>query len=109
MSRLPSAFVVHFACEVSATAPIEASWASRSGPVQLAMAKHQVVVLRIVAGQLSVSEAARQYKVSRQYPRRLLGRYRQRGRPGWTRFQRTLLSKGRRTSEAVSSELPNDV
>ena len=40
------------------------------------MSKHQVVVLKIVAGQLSVTQADEQFGLSRQYLHKLLARYR---------------------------------
>jgi len=43
------------------------------------MSKHRVVVLKIVAGQLSVTEAAEQYGLSRRQLHRLLARYREGG------------------------------
>jgi transposase InsO family protein len=44
--------------------------------------KHKVVVLKIVAGQLSVSAAAVEYGLSRQYLHKLLARYRDEGLDG---------------------------
>ncbi|WP_431800390.1 IS481 family transposase [Microbacterium kunmingense] len=44
--------------------------------------KHRVVVLKIVAGELSVSAAAAEYGVSRQYLHKLLARYRDEGLDG---------------------------
>jgi len=44
--------------------------------------KHRVVVLKIVAGQLTVSAAAAEYGLSRQYLHKLLARYRQDGLDG---------------------------
>jgi len=46
------------------------------------MSKHRVVVLRIVAGELSVTDAAAQYGISRQYLHKLLARYRAEGLDG---------------------------
>ena len=43
------------------------------------MSKHRVVVLKIVAGHLSVTEAAEQYGLSRRQLHRLLARYREGG------------------------------
>jgi transposase InsO family protein len=43
------------------------------------MSKHQVVVLKIVAKQLTVAEAATEYGISRRHLHRLLARYRQDG------------------------------
>ena len=44
--------------------------------------KHRVVVLKIVAGELSVTAAAAEYGVSRQYLHKLLARYRDEGLDG---------------------------
>jgi len=43
------------------------------------MSKHRVVVLKIVVGQLTVTEAAEQYGLSRRQLQRLLARYRDGG------------------------------
>ena len=43
------------------------------------MSKHRVVLLKIVAGQLSVTEAAAHYGMSRRHLHRLLSRYREGG------------------------------
>jgi transposase InsO family protein len=43
------------------------------------MSKHRVVVLKIVAGQLTVTEAAEEYGLSRRHLHRLLARYREGG------------------------------
>jgi transposase InsO family protein len=43
------------------------------------MSKHRVVVVKIVAGQLTVTEAAEQYGISRRHLHRLLARYREDG------------------------------
>lgn len=40
------------------------------------MSKHRVVALKIIAGQLTVTEAAEQYGLSRRQVQRLLARYR---------------------------------
>ena len=40
------------------------------------MSKHRVIVLKIVAGQFTVTEAAEQYGLSRRQLHRLLARYR---------------------------------
>ncbi len=39
--------------------------------------KHRVVVLKIIAGQCSVAEAAVEYGMSRQYLHKLVARYRE--------------------------------
>jgi transposase InsO family protein len=44
--------------------------------------KHRVVVLKIVAGQLTVTAAAAEYGLSRQYLHKLLARYREEGLDG---------------------------
>lgn len=44
--------------------------------------KHRVVVLKIVAGELSVTDAVRQYGISRRHLHRLLARYREEGIDG---------------------------
>ena len=44
--------------------------------------KHRVVVLKIVAGELSVTEAAAEYGMSRQYLDKLLARYHDEGLEG---------------------------
>lgn len=44
--------------------------------------KHRVVVLKIIAGQLSVAEAAARYEVSRPYLHKLVARYRAEGLEG---------------------------
>lgn len=41
--------------------------------------KHRVVVLKIIAGELSVTSAAAEYGISRQYLHKLLSRYRAEG------------------------------
>ena len=43
------------------------------------MSKHQVIVLKIIAGQISVTEAAAAYAINRQHLHRLLKRYREGG------------------------------
>lgn len=43
------------------------------------MSKHRVVVLKIIAGQLTVTEAAAEYDISRRHLHRLLARYRKDG------------------------------
>lgn len=46
------------------------------------MSKHRVVVLKIIAGQLSVAEAAAEYGMSRPYLHKLVARYRAEGLGG---------------------------
>lgn len=43
------------------------------------MSKHRVVILKVVAGQLTVTRAAAEYGISRQYLHKLLARYREGG------------------------------
>ena len=54
--------------------------------------KHRVVVLKVVAGELSVTAAAAEYGVSRQYLHRLLARYRDEGLDGLDARSRAPLS-----------------
>lgn len=69
------------------------------------MSKHRVVVLKIVAGQLSVSQAAQQYQMSRQYLHRLLARYRAEGMAGLEPRSRRPKSNPAATSDAVRSRV----
>ena len=46
------------------------------------MSKHRVIVLKIVAGEISVTNAATQYGISRRHLHRLLARYREDGLDG---------------------------
>ncbi|MFB6575508.1 IS481 family transposase [Kocuria palustris] len=46
------------------------------------MSKHRVIILKIIAGQLTVTEAAAQYNISRRQLHRLLARYRASGPDG---------------------------
>lgn len=63
------------------------------------MSKHRVVVLKIVAGQLSVTEAAEQYRISRRHLYRLLARYREGGLDGLEPRSRSPLSSPQKTTE----------
>ena len=54
--------------------------------------KYRVVVLKIVAGQLTVSAAAAEYGLSRQYLHKLLARY---GRTGSTGSSRATIASRR--------------
>ena len=54
--------------------------------------KHRVVVLKVVAGERSVTAAAAEYGVSRQYLHRLLARYRDEGLDGLDARSRAPLS-----------------
>lgn len=69
------------------------------------MSKHRVVVLKIVAGQLSVSQAAQQYQMSRQYLHRLLARYRAEGLAGLEPRSRRPRSNPATTSEPVRARV----
>lgn len=69
------------------------------------MSKHRVVVLKIVAGQLSVSEAAAVYGVSRRHVHRLLARYRAAGLAGLEPRSRRPRSNPATTSEAVQTRI----
>ena len=65
------------------------------------MSKHLVVVLKIVAGQLSVTEAAEQYRISRRHLYRLLARYREGGLDGLEPRSRSPLSSPQKTTDRV--------
>ncbi|KAA9136201.1 helix-turn-helix domain-containing protein, partial [Microbacterium caowuchunii] len=67
--------------------------------------KHRVVVLKIVAGQLTVSAAAAEYGVSRQYLHTLLARYRQDGLDGLEPRSRAPLNSPQRISERVRERI----
>ena len=67
--------------------------------------KHRVVVLKIVAGQLTVSAAAAEYGVSRQYLHTLLARYRQDGLDGLESRSRAPLNSPQRISERVRERI----
>ncbi len=69
------------------------------------MSKHRVVVLKIVAGQLSVSQAAEQYRTSRQYLHRLLARYRAEGLTGLEPRSRRPKSNPAMASESVRARV----
>ncbi|HAM45285.1 MAG TPA: hypothetical protein DCM67_09750 [Propionibacteriaceae bacterium] len=69
------------------------------------MSKHRVVVLKIVAGQLSVSEAAAAYGVSRRHVHRLLARYRAEGLAGLEPRSRRPRSNPATTSEEVRARI----
>jgi transposase InsO family protein len=62
------------------------------------MSKHRVVVLKVVAGQLSVTEAAAEYGISRQYLYKLLARYRDEGLGGLEPRSRAPLSSPQATT-----------
>lgn len=65
------------------------------------MSKHRVVVLKIVAGQLTVTEAAQQYGISRRHLHRLLARYRDEGLDGLEPRARAPLTSPQRTTDRV--------
>lgn len=63
--------------------------------------KHRVVVLKIVAGELSVTAAAAEFGISRQYLHKLLARYRDRGLDGLDPLPRAPLTSPHATTERV--------
>lgn len=63
--------------------------------------KFRIVVLKVVAGELSVSAAAVRYGVSRQYLHKLLARYRDEGLDGLNARSRAPLSTPHATSDRV--------
>jgi transposase len=65
------------------------------------MSKARVVILEVVSGHLTVSQAARVYGLSRQHVYRLLARYRQGGLDGVDPRSRRPASNPRATSDAV--------
>lgn len=65
------------------------------------MSKHRVVVLKIVAGELSVTAAADQYGISRQYLHKLLARYREDGLDGLEPRSRAPLTHPQATTTRV--------
>jgi transposase InsO family protein len=65
------------------------------------MSKHQVAVLKIVSGQLSVTAAATQYGISRGHLHRLLGRFREGGLEALEPRSRRPQSSPQRTSAKV--------
>ncbi len=69
------------------------------------MSKHRVVVLKIVANQLSVTEAAAQYGISRRHLHRLLARYRAEGLDGLEPRSRRPLSNAKATPEQVRDRI----
>lgn len=69
------------------------------------MSKHQVVVLKIVSKQLTVSEAATEYGISRRHLHRLLARYRLDGLDAIEPRSRRPLSNPSATSEAVRERI----
>lgn len=69
------------------------------------MAKHRVVVLKIVAGELSVTEAAARYGMSRQYLHKLLSRYREEGLEGLEPRSRVPLTSPQRVTDRVRERI----
>jgi transposase len=65
------------------------------------MSKARVVVLEVVSGHLTVTQAARVYGLSRQHIYRLLSRYRQGGLESVDPRSRRPASNPRATSDAV--------
>ena len=69
------------------------------------MSKYQVVVLKIVAGELTVTEAAAAYGVSRQYLHKLLNRFREEGLDGLQPRSRAPLSHPQQTTDRVRERI----
>ncbi|MDR6866749.1 transposase InsO family protein, partial [Microbacterium resistens] len=69
------------------------------------MSKHRVVVLKIIAGQLTVTAAAAEYGLSRQYLHVLLARYRAEGLDGLEPHSRAPLSSPQTTTERVRERI----
>jgi len=69
------------------------------------MSKHRVVVLKIVAGELSVTDAAAEYGISRQYLHKLLARYRDEGLDGLERRSRAPRSSPQAVSDRVRERI----
>jgi transposase InsO family protein len=69
------------------------------------MSKHQVAVLKVVSGQLSVTAAATQYGISRGHLHRLLTRFREGGLDGLTPRSRRPHSSPQRTSAKVRDRI----
>lgn len=65
------------------------------------MSKHRVVVLKIIAGQLTVTAAAAEYGLSRQYLHTLLARYRAEGLDGLEPRSRAPLSRPQTVTDRV--------
>lgn len=63
--------------------------------------KHRVVVLKIVAGELSVTAAAQEYGLSRQYLHKLLARYRDEGLDGLQARSRAPMTSPQAVTERV--------
>ncbi|MEO7348329.1 MAG: IS481 family transposase [Terrimesophilobacter sp.] len=67
--------------------------------------KHQVAVLQILAGQLSVAEAARRHGINRQHLHRLLARYKEGGLEALEPSSRRPKSNPNATSDAVRDRI----
>lgn len=67
--------------------------------------KHRVVVLKIVAGQLTVSAAAAEYGMSRQYLHKLVARYRDEGLDGLDARSRAPRSSPHATTDRVRERI----
>ncbi|WP_029145761.1 helix-turn-helix domain-containing protein, partial [Microbacterium luticocti] len=65
------------------------------------MSKHRVVVLKIVARELTVTEAADAYQMSRRHIHRLLARYREGGIDAVEPRSRAPLSSPQRVTDRV--------
>ena len=69
------------------------------------MSKHRVVVLKIVAKQLTVAQAAEEYGISRRHLHRLLARYRESGLDGLQPRSRSPLSSPHKTTDRVRDRI----
>jgi len=67
--------------------------------------KHRVVVLKIVAGQLTVTAAAAEYGLSRQYLHKLLARYRDEGLDGLAARSRAPLTSPQAVTDRVRERI----
>src|SRR4051794_5692251 len=69
------------------------------------MSKHRVVVLKIIAGQLTVSAASAEYGLSRPYLHKLLARYREEGLDGLEPRSRAPLTSPQRVTSRVRERI----
>jgi len=69
------------------------------------MSKHRVIVLRLISNELSVTEAATEYGISRRHLHRLLARYGDGGLDAIELRSRAPLSSPHRTSERVRDRI----
>jgi transposase InsO family protein len=69
------------------------------------MSKHRVVVLRIIAGECTVTAAAAEYGISRQYLHKLLARYREQGLEGLEPRSRAPRSSPQATTARVRDRI----